>query len=54
MNIDTRILPTASKLNLAIYKMNKTMIKFTLELQDRLNIIKLMNVYKIGIEKELS
>lgn len=30
------------------------MIKFTSELQDRLNIIKVMNVYKIGIDKELN
>lgn len=40
-------------MNPVVYKMNKTMIKLISELQDRVNIVKSMRVYTIGIETEL-
>ena len=40
-------------MNPVVYKMNKTRIKLISELQDRVNIVKSMRVYTIGIETEL-
>lgn len=43
---------TTSKLNPTIYKKTKTMNKFNSKLQNRLNIVTSISLYKLGIERE--
>lgn len=42
-----------SKLNPTTYKKTKTMNKFNSKLQNRLNIVTSISLYKLGIEREL-
>lgn len=43
---------TTSKLNPTIYKKTKTMNKFNSKLQNRLNIVTSISLYKLGIERD--